>query len=320
VRAPAGTGPLLLDWVERERKDAAALELLQEIDIAEERWEAVAKASARLVAIEQGEGQVRAALRLSHACQQMGRPEDARAGLEHARRKQPGVKEIRTELRRIYELVGAERELAKLLVAEAEEEADPAVRLEMTRRAADILLQHGDVEAALPLVRTVVEANPNDIHATVLLADAHLAAGEAAEADALMDAVLSEGRTRKPSEVALLHHRKARAAGIRGAADEQLASLQAAFAQDKNNGWIAAELADMAEAVEDWDLAVKVLRTITLIDGECPIDRTHAFLRQAKIAHRKGDRQRAVLWARKAKHENAEAPDVVEFLAELGES
>ncbi len=311
---------LLMEWVERERKDAVALELLQELDLADERWEAVAKASARLVAIEQGEAQVRAALRLSHACQKMERPGDARAGLEHARRKQPNVKEIRVELRRIYELVGAERELAKLLVSEAEEATDPAERIELTRRAADLLLSQGDVETALPLVRAVVEANPTDIHATILLADAHLAAGEVPEAEAVIDAVIAEGRTRKPSEVALLHQRKARAAGARGAPDEQLTELQTAFSHDKNNGWIAAELADMAEAVENWDLAVKVLRTITLIDGECPITRTMAFLRQAKIAHRKGDRQRAVLWARKAKHEEAENPDVMEFLAELGES
>ena len=76
----------------------------------------------------------------------------------------------------------------------------------------------------------------------------------------------------------------------------------------------------MAEALEDWDLAVKVLRTITLIDGECPITRTMAFLRQAKIAHRRGDRQRAILWARKAKHEDANSTDVLEFLAELGDT
>lgn len=311
---------LLTEWVERERKDVAALELLQEIDIADERWEAVAKASARLVAIESGEAQVRAALRLSHACQQMERPGDARAGLEHARRKQPNVKEIRDQLRRIYELVGAERELAKLLVAEAEECADPVERIELTRRAADLLLGQGDVEAALPLVRAVVEANPHDIHATILLADSHLAAGEVTEAETVLDAVLAEGRSRKSAELALLHHRKARAAGARGAPDEQLAELQHAFGQDKNNGWIAAELADMAEALEDWDLAVKVLRTITLIDGECPINRTMAFLRQAKIAHRRGDRQRAILWARKAKHEDATSTEVLDFLAELGDS
>ncbi len=64
---------------------------------------------------------------------------------------------------------------------------------------------------------------------------------------------------------------------------------------------------------------MKVLRTITLIDGECPISRTSAFLRQAKIAHRRGDRQRAVLWARKAKHEEPESSEVADFLAELGE-
>ena len=114
-------------------------------------------------------------------------------------------------------------------------------------------------------------------------------------------ATLADAKGKKPTELAALHHRRARIAGARGAHDEQLAELQVAFGHDKNSGDIAAELADLAEALEQWDLAVRVLRTITLIDGECPISRTSAFLRQAKIAHRRGDRQRAVLWARKAK-------------------
>ena len=67
------------------------------------------------------------------------------------------------------------------------------------------------------------------------------------------------------------------------------------------------------------DLAgVGTKRTITLLD-DSPISRTEAFLRQAKIAHRRGDRQRAVLWAKKAKHETPDAAAVDAFMAELGE-
>ncbi|HWB81061.1 MAG TPA: tetratricopeptide repeat protein [Nannocystaceae bacterium] len=311
---------LLLEWVDRERKDAAALTLLQELDTIDERWDAVAKTSARLVAIESAEAQVQAALRLSYACQQMGKPEDARAGLEHARRKQPGSREVRDELVRIYELVGADRELAKLLAAQAEETEDNDERAELMRRAAELFIAQGDTETALPLVRSVLEAHPEDPRATVTLADAYLALGEVLEAQALLDGALADGSKRKPPELALLHHRRSRAAGARGAHDEQLNDLQVAFGHDKNNGQVAAELADLAEALEQWELAVRVLRTITLIDGDCPISRTSAFLRQAKIAYRRGDRQRAVLWARKAKHEGPDSPEVAEFMAELGES
>lgn len=310
---------VLVEWVERERKDAAALQLLQELDTVDERWDAVAKTCARLVAIESGEAQVHAALRLSYAAQQLGKPEDARAGLEHARRKQPASVEIRDELARIYELVGADRELAKLLAAQAEE-SDGHERIELMGRAADLFVAQGDTEAALPLVRAVLEAQPEDARATVTLADVYLTLGEIGDAQAVLDAALAEGRTRKPAELALLHHRRSRTAGARGAHDDQLNDLTTAFGHDKNNGQVAAELADLAEALEQWELAVRVLRTITLIDGECPISRTSAFLRQAKIAHRRGDRQRAVLWARKARHEGPDSPEVAEFMTELGES
>ena len=47
------------------------------------------------------------------------------------------------------------------------------------------------------------------------------------------------------------------------------------------------------------------------------MSRPQAFLRQAQIALHRGDRQRAVLWARKAKHEGPDDPDVDEFLAQL---
>ncbi|MBK6917436.1 MAG: tetratricopeptide repeat protein [Deltaproteobacteria bacterium] len=310
---------VLTEWLERERKDTGALQILIEIDAADDRWDAVAKACARLVALEQGEAQVTAALRLAYACRQLGRPEEARAGLEHARRKQPGNIEIREELRRIYEQIGADRELARLLAQTAEDTEDPQARLELIQQAAALFVAQGDTEAALPLVTTILELLPGDLGATALLADIQLSLGEVEAAQALLDAAMADARPRKPAELALLHHGRSRTAGARGATDEQLTELQTAFSHDKNNGQIAGELADLAEALEQWDLAVKVLRTITLIDGECPISRTSAFLRQAKIAHRRGDRQRAVLWARKAKHEEPESSEVADFLAELGE-
>jgi tetratricopeptide (TPR) repeat protein len=152
------------------------------------------------------------------------------------------------------------------------------------------------------------------------LSDTYLALDEIDAASRVLETAYGDGKNRKPHELAALHHRRARVAGARGAHDEQLAELQAAFGHDKNSGDIASELADLAEALEQWDLAVRVLRTITLIDGPCPISRTSAFLRQAKIAHRRGDRQRAVLWARKAKHEAPDSSEVGEFLTELGEA
>jgi tetratricopeptide (TPR) repeat protein len=172
----------------------------------------------------------------------------------------------------------------------------------------------------LPLIQNVLEIAPGDSRATITLADAHLVAGMLDEADTVLDQALAEARGRRSPEAGMLYHRKAAVAGSRGDREGQLAHLQQGFSCDKNNGHIAAELADLAEALEQWDLAVRVLRTITLLEGPCAISRADAFLRQARISHRRGDRQRAVLWARKAKHEDPEAPEIAAFLAELGEA
>ncbi|MCA9712291.1 MAG: tetratricopeptide repeat protein, partial [Myxococcales bacterium] len=309
---------LLAAWTDRDRKDAEALQLLRTIDTAAERWDVVAKTCARLVAVETGDGQADAALALAEACTHLGRLELARPGLEHARRKQPEHRGIRQALAQVYEATGAGSDLARLLTQEAEETEEPGPRLELLRRAAHLHIQEAETELALPLIRQVLELAPDDLVSSVLLIDAHMSLGELDEAEAAIEAAIEATGGRRSPELSALLHRKARIAGARGEHHEQLALMQQAFSTDKNNGQAAAELADLAEALEEWDLAVKVLRTITVLD-ECPISRVEAFLRQAKIAFHRGDRQRAVLWARKARQEAPEDEDVMAFLAELGE-
>lgn len=313
------TRAMLFEWVERERKDVDALRRLRDLEREDANWEQVKKLCARLVAIESGEGQVEAALQLSAACHAMGRPKDARPGLEHARRKQPDHPAIRRELIVVYEEIGAERELAGLLAQEAEVTEDPEARLQLLRRAAELHLRHHDPELAVPALREVLTHTPGDAWATLALVDSHLALGQVDEADGILDVAIEDARTRRTPELATLYHRKAQVAGARGDAQGQLGMLQQAFALDKNNGYIAADLADVAEALESWDLAIRVLRTITLLDTESPISRTQAFLRQARICSIRGDRQRAVLWARKAKHESPDDVEVDDFLRGLGE-
>ena len=86
---------------------------------------------------------------------------------------------------------------------------------------------------------------------------------------------------------------------------------------NKKNGTVAAALADLAEDIEQWDLATKTLRTISLIDTECPISRADAFLRQGRIAYRQGDPKNAMMWARRAKREDPDSEEVAQFMAEL---
>ncbi|MEX1367983.1 MAG: tetratricopeptide repeat protein, partial [Nannocystaceae bacterium] len=314
----AAARELTADWTEREKKDGEALQLLREIDTAAGQWDAVAKTCARLVAVETGEQQAEAAMALTEACRHLERMELARPGLEHARRKQPDNRDIRQALAEVYEATGASSELARLLVQQAEETEEPEQRLELLRRASSLHLSQGETQEALPLIAQVLELAPDDLVSSVLLIDAHMSMGELDAAEGALDRAIESTGGRRSPELAALLHRKARIAGARSDHENQLELMQQAFATDKSNGQVAAELADLAEALEHFDLAVKVLRTITVLE-DCPISRVEAFLRQARIAHRRGDRQRAVLWARKARHEDPESEDVAAFLAELGE-
>ncbi|MFN3187696.1 MAG: tetratricopeptide repeat protein [Nannocystaceae bacterium] len=308
---------LLGAWVEGNRKDAEALRMLRDLAVGGEDWAHVAKLSARLVAVESGEAQADAALRLADACTRMGAPGEARPGLEHARRKQPENPQIRDALRSIYEETGAHKELGKILYLEASETQDEDTRVELLRRVATLYLEDADAESATRVLAEVLELAPGDIRASITLADAHLAQGALDTAGEILRAAADSLRTPRGADAAMLFQRLARVAGSQGDTAKQLELLQSAFNADKQNGEVAAELADLAEVLEEWDIAVRVLRTITVLEGECPISRPQAFLRQAQIALHRGDRQRAVLWARKAKHEGPDDPDVDQFLAQL---
>lgn len=307
----------LNDWVDRNRKDAEALRMLRDLVAMREDWASAAKLNARLVAVETGDAQVDAALRLADACARQGAPGEARPGLEHARRKQPDNRAIRDALRDIYEGSGAHKELAKILVQEADESDDPDVRLPLLRHVAELFLSDGDAEGAAAVLAQVLELAPGDTAASVTLADAHMAQGSLDEAAAILEGAAAALPSQRGAEPALVYQRLARVSGSQGDTAKQLELLLQAFASDKQNGDIAAELADLAEVLEEWDTAVRALRTITMIEGPCPVSRPQAFLRQAQIALHRGDRQRAVLWARKAKHEGPDDPDVDQFLAQL---
>ncbi|WP_146662116.1 tetratricopeptide repeat protein [Enhygromyxa salina] len=308
---------LLVGWVDRARKDLEALHKLREIELAGENWEGLVKVSGRLVALESGEAQVQAALLLSQACRALEQPGEARSGLEFARRKQPEVASLRAELQVIYAELGARRELADLLIEESDAATDVPARLELLRGAASLYLDLEDpASAAIPL-QAILEVDPTDAATVGLLADAYIQSGQYAEAEAIIDAAIEAAPAGRSPELATLQLRKARLAEARGDTETQLLMLQNAFANDKQNGFIAAALADLAEELEQWDLATKVLRQIALMEGECPITRAMSFVRQGRISLIQGDTKRAVFWARRANKEDPELEAANQLLAEV---
>jgi len=273
-----------------------------------------------VLSVEEGEELIHCILLLSQAYGNIDRLSDARAMLEHAYRNQPDIKQIRDELRNVYEALGVRRELAALLMEDSKIVEDADEKIALLRRAGELLIEGGEATEAIPILENILSLMPDDFEATAILADAYVGSMQLDSADIILDSAVEELKGRRSPELALLQHRKARVAGARGDRDLQLELLQQAFKTDRNNGIIAAELANLAEAMENWDLAITALRNIPLIKTECPISKVEAYLRQGKISLRMGDQQRAVFWAKKAQKEDPESVEAAQFLQELGES
>ena len=79
--------------------------------------------------------------------------------------------------------------------------------------------------------------------------------------------------------------------------------MAAALNADKKNGELAAEVARRAEEAEDDELALKALRLIVAHSPAGPITVPAAFLGQARIAARRGETDRAIMFARRASHD-----------------
>lgn len=310
---------LLHGWIESHTQDVEALHMLRDLDRDDEYWEGVAATCAYLATLEEGDAQVEAVLEMSRAYSLMGSPQDARPGLEKAHEQHPDSEEIRAELRRIYEEAGIHDELARLLLEDATAAETADEQAELLRRAGELLTSAGEIQEAIPIFHDILELKPGDAMTTGALADAYIASGNVEEANRILDASIEELGGKRSPELGALLYRKSRVAESAEDLEQQLKWLHEAFKMDRHNGMVAAELANLAEAIEDWDLALQALRAIALIKTGCPISLCESLVRQGRISLRTGDEKRALFFARKAKKEDPEDPAVQELLGMLGE-
>ncbi|HGG56461.1 MAG TPA: hypothetical protein ENK31_01560, partial [Nannocystis exedens] len=298
---------ILSAWVSRNAADTEAMTGLWRLDARNENWESVVNICSKLVIMATDELQAEAGIALADASVHLDRSQAARFGLEYVRSKQPENRAIRDKLFALYEQLGAIRELASLLIEDASAQEDPELRLPMLQRAADMLLDHGDRVTLIPVLSEIINLDPRDRESALTLAGVHLQAGNLDQADEIINQIIAGMGSRKSPELGQMFYRKALIARAKGDRNAELNNLQEALICDKDNGLLAAELAELAEVLENWDVAMRVLRTITMMDsGECPISKAEAYARQARIAHRTGDSKRAIFWARRATQEDPE--------------
>lgn len=307
----------LAGWVERAPDDTEALRQLMAMDTAGGRWETVIETCTKLVAAETGEDQIKAVLQLVEACEKVGRSNDAQAGLEAAAKVQPRNEAVRLRLKKIYEDTENYPALARLLISEAGTIEDESARFLMLRQAGELLLDE-DAAAAAEALKQALTLRPADQAVNLLLVEAYTGAEQFSEADAILDAAIDAMKGRRSPELCVLQYRKAMVAEAMDNQEQQLHWLKEAHNTDRNNGDVAVNLAALAEKLEDFDLAIRVLRSIALMEA-APMSRAVAYLRQGYIAERRGDRQKAVLWGRKALMEDPNCAEATDFLKQIGE-
>jgi uncharacterized protein HemY len=224
---------------------------------------------------------------------------------------------LRARLRRLYEAVGAKSELASVLLAEAQAEPDEATRVELFQYAARLHIELGDPSTALEPLGEAAKLRPDDHETRLLMIDIQIQLGRFDAAASMLDEAIASHKRRRSPELAALHQRMGRLAAAQGDAEAQMKWLNQALETDRKSGPIAAELAETAIALANYDAAMKALRSITMMEDPHPITRAMAFLKQAQIAHLRGDPRRAQHWARKAKSLDENLAEVDSFLAEL---
>ena len=263
----------LVAWIERDTRDAEPLYMLCDLDESIEHWDGVAAAATRLAYVTEGPDQVSAALRVVDASTKAGRPGDAVAVLELVHQQQPGIDVVRDRLRDTYEAAGEYRQLAGILIADADhgERSGGALReLPACGRAA-ALPARGCGGRASPAQRAL-ELQPDDHGALMLNVDVLITSGQLEDAGRTLEAAISAQKKRTP-ELAVAQQRMGRVCAMLNDKDGQLNWLKKAFDVDRKNAEVAAELAQLATEIGDYELALKPLRAITLMDNPSPVTR-----------------------------------------------
>ncbi len=309
---------VLAGWVERDPGDLESLRALRARDLASERYADVATTCLKLVAIEQSDARIDAALGLADAYDKLGRPGDALSALLQVHEDAPDALPLRARLRTLLSAMNRSRELAALLIGDAARTSDAGERVQLLLQAAQLYLDVGEPQTAIKPLGQAMELAPDDDRTRLLLVDVQIGLGRTEEATAIVDRAINAHKRRRSPELALFQQRMGRICALRGDRQTQLKWLNTALDTDRKSGEVASELVDVSMAIEDYDTAMKALRTLTMMEDPKPMTRAIAFLRQAQIAVVRGDPHRAQHWARKAKSLDENLAEIDEFLAKLG--
>jgi len=320
----------------REPNHRGALEAVARISEKRADWERAAGALAALVDLASDASGVAWALRLAEAREKMGDVPGAEQALQRGLALEPGNAGLRAMLRVRYEKSEKWAELAELLVGDADliaaahpdakvvvPEAPPRTsiapgrsmppagslppppvvpepvveQLKLLRAAADIhMSKRKQPEAAIPILERAVMLVPHDRDLLLLLCDAYGAAERGREAAKVLERVIASFGNKRTKELALYHHRLARALRQLGDNDVALAQLDMAFKIDPGSVGVLRDLGVLALETNDLDRAQKTFRALLLqrLDANAGISKGEVFYYLGEISAKQGDKAKAV--------------------------
>jgi tetratricopeptide (TPR) repeat protein len=295
----------LTDLTRTDGRDRSAMRALALLEEASGSWDAATAIYRKLLALEDGEALVDTALRLADACERADRLGDARAALERAKRVAPDNAAVRERLRAVYNITGAGRELAALIIEDAANAPDVAGRFAGLMHAGRLLYEaEGEIGSAIAVFEEAKSLKPEDHEATLLLADAYTVAGRMTEARAVLEGAVTAQKGRRAKPLAAVYRRISRIDFAAGDTAGSLAALSRAFDNDPQSAELAMELGGLAVDLDEQDLATRAFRAVTLMkispDGATTQLRAIAYYHLGRMAYLQGDRRKARLMIDKA--------------------
>jgi tetratricopeptide (TPR) repeat protein len=314
----------LTELTRTDGKDRASLRALAALEDKHGTWDAASAAYRRLLPLEDDEGLAVAAVKLADACERGEHLGEARSALERALAIAPTNPAVRARLRDVYNVLGAGRELADLILQDADAATDAATRCGLLLHAGRLLLDGGEAPAhaasVLEEARSLLPPQPpsagpraDEQEILLLLSDAYLLVGRVADAQTLLDIAIAAHKGRRSKPLAAVHRKRAQLELSINDRPAALVALTRSFEGDPQNAALAMELGELAIELEDLELASRAYRGATLMklappgssEGVPLIARAHAYYQLARIAVAQGDRRKARLMIDKAVADDA---------------
>jgi tetratricopeptide (TPR) repeat protein len=280
-------------------------------------WDRAEAALAKLLEGAEGPAHVGLALRLAQAREHLGDSAGVEAALQRGLGLDARHPEVRGRLRELYERNQAWQALADLLVGDADlvdlpagpppslppgasippPSGSTAEAIRLYRRAAEIhTTKRGAPQDAIPVLERAALLAPFDRELLLTLGDAYTAAGRERDAMTVLERVIASFGAKRTKEMAVYHHRLAKAFAAMGDRQAALGQLDTAFKIDPGSVVVLRDLGVLAFEAEDLDRAQKTFRALLLqrLDGASGISKGEVFYYLGQISARQGDVARAV--------------------------